>query len=193
MSSNIYENLPLTSLSRENKENIQTDKDEVSSANKIKTIQNSLNTSQNSANNSSGVQKTKFQNNIPRTKLKVSKSIADIFFKNTKRIKNNDNHQNILKETSSGNEFVSEITTDDPQLVVDTCDDDYIKPSESVEDDKKVCQKSGNQHSTSTSTFDDGYESCNSTPLGSGEKIYFILYKKRCESDYSIAEYIKPF
>lgn len=40
---------------------------------------------------------------------------------------------------------------------------------EQDDDEKTNNSQQTNQHSTPTSTFDDGYESCNSTPHGSGE------------------------
>ena len=57
-------------------------------------------------------------------------------------------------------------------------DGDGTKPSEVCgkatkgDEEVKSQQRMVNQHSTPTSTFDDGYESCNSTPQGSGKSTF---------------------
>lgn len=182
MSTGVYENLPLTPLNKEEKENLTTDaSEEVSGTNNIKTLQNTLyNTNSNQNNSKSptmdGDKTSSFQNNIPKTRSKVSRSIAEIFFKSGKRGKKaNAQNQNAHKDKTNANEVVQATTNEDKlTVVVEKRDDDSSKSSEGVEEDKKVCQKSGNQHSTPTSTFDDGYESCNSTPLGSGKEKIFM-------------------
>lgn len=89
------------------------------------------------------------QNNIP----KQSRSVAEI---------SNNLEENDLKVNSSSSETL--------KAGNDGSSSNYeISPrrSKEEEDGTKVYQKT-TVHSTPTSTLDDGYESCNSTPHGSG-------------------------
>lgn len=161
MSTGLYENLPLTQFNKEEKEE-ETEDSEISGSNNIKTLQNTICGSQNNGKSPTTEGQTpKFQNNL-KTRPKVSKSIADLFFRSSKRAKEALRNSTVLKDVQTTNE--------------DKRDDNSSKSIEVEDEDKKVNLKTGNQHSTPTSTFDDGYESCNSTPLGSGKFIHFLHF-----------------
>ncbi|KAF5274143.1 hypothetical protein FQR65_LT04541 [Abscondita terminalis] len=149
MSTNVYENLPLAELKKETK---KEDDNEISEPHNINLLQNVVNTSNESCDKSTtGEEKI----GVVKNRKKGSKSITDIFFRKNKRVKRHINDD--IKDHAN-----------DVSITTDHANAEDSKSIDTVEDGNKISTKSGNQHSTSPSTFDDGYESCNSTPLGSG-------------------------
>lgn len=154
-SSAIYENLPLATSKKDEKENEETDLNESSV---IKTLQNTIYTNNNPKNRKSAPEIQKLsQNSGYKGRPKPSRSITEMFFRSGRRHKEvNENvektNQNVLKE---------------PNDVIHGTEVDDVggKDSDTVDEEKKLLGQKG----TPTSNLDDGYESCNSTPLGSGK------------------------
>ncbi|XP_031327989.1 uncharacterized protein LOC116159187 [Photinus pyralis] len=160
MSSGESENLPLTTIHKEEKEN--TENEEVEDVHDL--LQH---TSSENHNGSPTDEKIiTIQTRVPKNRRKVSKSITDIFFRNNKRAK----RQKSYNVQENGNEL-----TVDKNLKSEQCDESSAKSLDDVDGNSQACTKGNNQHSTSTSTFDDGYESYNSTPLGSGKIFDYIF------------------
>lgn len=158
-SSGIYENLPLATLKNEEKENEETE------SSVIKTFQNTLYTNNNPKNRKSAPEIQKLsQNSGYKGRPKPSRSITEMFFRSGRRHKEvNENvektNQNVLKEP---NEVMHGAEVDDVGS----------KDSDTVDEEKKLLGQKG----TPTSNLDDGYESCNSTPLGSGKFNFVFPY-----------------
>ncbi|KAK5648640.1 hypothetical protein RI129_003532 [Pyrocoelia pectoralis] len=154
MSSGESENLPLTTINKEEKENHENE--EVEDVHDIHLLQNTSSENHNGSPTDDKI--ISIQTSVPKNRRKVSKSISDIFFRNKKRAKRQKN--NDIKENGNGQ-------TVDKNSNPEKCNESSAKSVDGVNENNQN-SKASNQHSTSTSTFDDGYESCNSTPLGSG-------------------------
>ncbi|KAL3288411.1 hypothetical protein HHI36_002859, partial [Cryptolaemus montrouzieri] len=154
-SKNIYENLPLKTL---NKKDIKQPENEPLVSQKIKTVQNIFNPLdfKPKKRKSNPDIYNKIPSNAAR-KPKSSKSISEMFFsKNT----------NGLNETLGNSKKGNNATKSNESLCRNSGDK---QDNESVKSGSKgepnIKDKSSNVYLTPTSTLDDGYESCNSTPL----------------------------
>lgn len=143
----IYENLPLKPLNKDDKENVKVD--EVV-AQKVTKIDGKA----KKRRSTSEIQKTSQQcKNNPKT----SKSVTDMCLVNSRQNEMNDNCENMKK--------LQEMKEENKMLLIESPSPN--KQSEFLEEKLNLKQEN-QQHSTPTSTFDDGYESYNSTPHGSG-------------------------
>lgn len=156
MTSNIYDNLPLKTI---NKENI-----EQQSSHKIKTIQNTLldDNKQKKRKSTPEITKIAGQNMMSTKKPKSSKSITEMFFKNHNQTSTPEVNENLTPTTKES--FGSDETLKASNNGNNKMNNEILCKSD--EDLKKIT----NIQSTPTSTFDDGYESSNSTPLVSGNR-----------------------
>lgn len=161
-SKNIYENLPLKNLNKTDKKQVEN---EPLVTQKIKTIQNIFNPLDLKPKKRKS--NPDIYNKIPLNtsrKPKSSRSISEMFFsKNSNGL--NESVGNSKKENNSSRSNESLCRNSG-----DRQDNESVKSGNRGESNVK--DKTSNIHSTPTSTFDDGYESCNSTPLVSGELIF---------------------
>ncbi|XP_049816938.1 sodium-dependent noradrenaline transporter-like [Aethina tumida] len=141
MSSHIYDNLPLKPLAR------NTEKPEQSSE---RQKLNTLDSKQKKRKSTPEIQK--ITQHFLNKKPKSSRSFSEMFFKN-----HNEINENV--EDKFGSSETIKASANGKKM-----DEESLKSGKSSEDLKKLT----NVQSTPTSTFDDGYESSNSTPLVSG-------------------------
>lgn len=156
-STGIYENLPLKPLNKDDKENIEHDltNQKLKAASQSNTY--TIEIKPKKRRSTSEIQKTCQQNT--KNNPKTSKSVTDMSMANSRQNEINDNSENARK--------LKELSTDRKSNSTGSPSPNKPTPPD-FDDDEKTNMKQDNQHSTPTSTFDDGYESCNSTPYGSG-------------------------
>lgn len=132
--------------------------------NESEPLKNTQNSYQNEFNpkkrkSTSEIQKP-IQNNILKNNPKSSKSLSEMVLSNKTQ---NEVNANGEKRKSESSETIKALGDGQKSS----------KSTKTANEEDAGETKPGVQHSTPTSTFDDGYESCNSTPHGSGKSFSF--------------------
>lgn len=114
-------------------------------------------------------------------KRKSASEILSAPFKNIPKSSKSLTEMGINSKTQNDINGTEKRKSESTETVKATGDEQQKSPKlqNNLDDDIKP----GNPHSTPTSTFDDGYESCNSTPHGSGKLNSFIFSVQRNEEN----------